>query len=249
MRCERCRELVSARLDGEAGPDVPEGAVDAHLAACTDCHAWAERAAAVTRLARTGPAEPGPDLTDAVVAASRTLPAVVRRRRAGIGVRAGLALVGAGQLVLAAIGVAGAAATDHDGMHHVGGASVAHALHETSAWNLAMGIGFLAVAYAGGRLVAGLLPVTGAFVVVLGVLSALDLVAGRVEPDRLLTHALVLAGFVLLLLHRRVLGDGGGRTAPARQDRSPVGASDSTLPWIGPAAGPGAVASEDRRVA
>lgn len=241
--------MVSARLDGEAGHtgDDPERAVDAHLAGCADCRVWADRAAAVTRLARTGPAQAGPDLTDAVVAASRALPPVVRRRRAAVAVRSGLALVGAGQLVLAAVAVAGAAMIDHDGMH-VGGASVAHAVHETSAWNLAIGIGFLAVARAGGRLVAGLLPVTGAFVGVLAVLSAVDLVAGRVDPDRLATHALVLAGFLLLLLHGRVLGDDDGGSA-GRRDRhraSPAVLPDAALPWSGPAAGPGAVARERR---
>ena len=248
MRCERCRELVSARLDGEDAGD-PDGALDAHLSGCADCRSWAERAAAVTRLARTGPAEPGPDLAAAVVAASRTLRPVVRRRRAGTGVRAGLALVGAGQLVLAATGVAGATADGHDGMH-MAGASVAHAAHETSAWNLAMGIGFLAVAWFGGRMVAGLLPVTGAFVSVLAVLSATDLVAGRVEPDRVATHALVVAGFLLLLLHRRVLGDDGGAGVRGRRrPAGPVATPDAVLPWAGPSAGPGAVARDERRAA
>lgn len=251
MRCDRCRELVSARLDGEAGHtgDVPDGAVDAHLACCADCRVWADRAAVVTRLARTGPAEPGPDLVGAVVAASATLRPVVQRRRAGTAVRSGLALVGAGQLVLAAAAVAGAAAVDHGGMQ-MGGASLTHAVHEMSAWNLALGIGFLAVAWAGGRLVAGLLPVTGAFVGVLAVLSTLDLVAGRVDPSRLATHALVLAGLLLLLLHRHVLGDDGGHAgARDRRHASPGGATDATLPWSGPAAGPGAVAQDERRAA
>ncbi len=223
--------------------------MDAHLGCCPDCRVWADRAAAVTRLARTGPAEPGPDLADAVSAATATMRPVLRRRRAGIAVRSGLAVVGAGQLVLAAAAVAGAAVLDHAGMH-VGGASVAHAVHETSAWNLAIGIGFLAVAWSGGRLVAGLLPVTGAFVGVLAVLSAVDLVAGRVEPDRLATHSLVLAGFFLLLLHRHVLGDDGG--SAGRRDRRPAvpaPVADAAPPWSGPAAGPGAVAEDGRRAA
>ena len=222
--------------------------MDAHLAGCPECRGWADRAAMVTRLARTGPAQTGPDLTEAVVAASRSSRPVVRRRRAGIAVRSGLALVGAGQLALAVVAVVGAAVTGHDDMH-VDGASVTHAVHETSAWNLAIGIGFLAVAWAGGRLVAGLLPVTGAFVGVLAVLSAMDLVAGRVEPDRLATHALVLVGFLLLLLHRRVLGDDGPRAARDRRPAFRYEVPDAALPWSGPAAGPGAVAQDDRRAA
>ncbi|MDN5915597.1 MAG: zf-HC2 domain-containing protein [Pseudonocardia sp.] len=240
--CEECRERVSARLDGE---DDAFDAMDAHLRGCAQCRAFADRAATVTRLARTGAAQPGPDLVASVLAAADLRP-VARRRRAGLAVRAGLGLVGVGQVALAAAGVVGAAFAGHLGVGdvHMAGASAAHFAHESSAWNLALGIGFVAVALGGARLVAGLVPVIGAFVGVLAVLSVVDLVAGRVDPTRLLAHGLVVVGFLLLLLHRRVLRDDGGRAA-TRPRTDPV-RSDPVLPWSGPVAGPGAVAHADR---
>ncbi|MCD2189838.1 zf-HC2 domain-containing protein [Actinomycetospora soli] len=59
--CERCREAISAGLDGEAG--VRETArAEAHLAGCAACRTWAQLAAVVTRRVRTRPADPAPDL-------------------------------------------------------------------------------------------------------------------------------------------------------------------------------------------
>lgn len=246
VSCAECRERVSARLDGEDGPSA---AVDAHLAGCPPCRAFADRAASVTRLARTGEAEPGPDLVASVLDAAAGLRPVLRRRRAGVAVRAGLGVVGAGQVALAAAGVVGAALAGHLGAGdmQMAGASAAHFAHESSAWNLALGIGFAAVALGGSRLVAGLLPVTGAFVGVLAVLSAVDLAAGRVDPARLFGHGLVVLGFVLLLLHRRVLRDDGGRAA-ASSPVDPV-RPEPVLPWSGPVTGPGAVARVARPAA
>lgn len=240
VSCAECRERVSARLDGEGGPSA---AVDAHLAGCPDCRSFADRAATVTRLARTGAAQPGPDLVAAVLDAAAGLAPVHRRRRAGIAVRTGLAIVGAGQVALAVAGVLGAAIAG-TGEMHMGGASAEHFAHESAAWNLAIGVGFVAVALGRSRLVAGLVPVIGAFVGVLAVLSVVDLVAARVDPARLLGHLLLVVGLVLLLLHRRVLRDDGGRAAaPPRADPEPAAPA---LPWSGPAAGPGAVAHADR---
>ncbi|RZT84446.1 putative anti-sigma-YlaC factor YlaD [Pseudonocardia sediminis] len=238
--CTECRERVSARLDGE---DDPFPAVDAHLQGCPDCRAFADRAATVTRLARTGTAQPGPDLVASVLTAATGMRPVERRRRAGVAVRAGLGMVGAGQIALAAAGVLGAAIAG-TGEMHMGGASAEHFAHESAAWNLAIGVGFAAVALGRSRLVAGLVPVIGAFVGVLAVLSVVDLIAGRVDPVRLLAHLLLVVGLVLLLLHRRVLRDDGGRAvAPPRF--GPV-LPDTVLPWSGPVAGPGAVAHADR---
>ena len=53
MQCDRFREAISARIDGE-DPGLPDGALDAHLEACADCRAWQQRAHAVTRRARLG---------------------------------------------------------------------------------------------------------------------------------------------------------------------------------------------------
>ncbi|WP_018334534.1 zf-HC2 domain-containing protein [Actinomycetospora chiangmaiensis] len=188
MTCEECREEISADLDGESDADG-RAAAAVHLEVCPACRAWRESAAVVTRSVRTAPADPGPDLV------ARVLPAAPRRRVGPRVARVGLAVVGAVQLVLGVLSLSGA--TDHgDGV--MLGADLAHMGHESAAWNIALGVAFLAGAW-WVRHVAGLLPVLGAFILVLGTLSAVDLAAGRVEPARILAHGLVVVGFAFAL--------------------------------------------------
>ncbi|OLM32665.1 hypothetical protein Ae717Ps2_3560c [Pseudonocardia sp. Ae717_Ps2] len=68
MDCQGYREVLSARLDGEAADDERAMAED-HLAGCASCRAFTDGADRLGRLARVGPAEPVPDLTDRVLAA------------------------------------------------------------------------------------------------------------------------------------------------------------------------------------
>lgn len=68
MDCQECWDAVSACLDGEASAEE-RAAADAHLADCAACRRDAERAARVTRLARTELVGPTPDYVDAVLAA------------------------------------------------------------------------------------------------------------------------------------------------------------------------------------
>ena len=256
MLCADCRELISARLDGEDDPaNTP--ALEEHLAGCPGCARFAGRAAEVTRLSRTGLAEPGPDLVAAVLGDGAARRPIVRRRRLVSGLRWGLGLVGLGQIALAVAGVAGAAFAGHGGME-LNGASAAHMAHETAAWNLAIGIGFGAVALGGTRRRGGVLPVVGAFVGVLTVLSALDLAAGRVDLARLGGHAMVVLGYLLLLLHGRLLrgdGDGGAlagglvRSSVGRRGASGTGPALSPAFPAGPAAGAGSVARADHEAA
>ena len=67
MDCTQCRDVVSARLDGEATASE-EPAADAHLSGCPSCRHEAERTADVTRWARLAPAAVGPDLVESVMA-------------------------------------------------------------------------------------------------------------------------------------------------------------------------------------
>jgi predicted anti-sigma-YlaC factor YlaD len=219
MRCEDCRDAISARLDGEdpgvSGADA--GAVDRHLEGCAACRTFADRAAHVTRLTRLRPAEDLPDvlpgLLDALDAGeSRAEPADPPRRTwralARETVRAALAVLAVGQLALALSGIVAAAGA---GPGHLAGASIAHFSHESAAWNLALGVAFAFAAAGARRRAAGLVPVIGAFVALLVALSAMDLLAGHVEVGRLAGHLPVVAGLVLLLLHSRFGHDGGGR--------------------------------------
>ena len=68
MQCDRLREAISARIDGE-DPGLLDGALDAHLGVCAGCRAWQQRADAVTRRARLGGLFLDHDLTPKVIAA------------------------------------------------------------------------------------------------------------------------------------------------------------------------------------
>jgi predicted anti-sigma-YlaC factor YlaD len=221
MRCEECREVISARLDDEDLPGEAD-AVDAHVRTCADCRAFAERAARVRRLTRVRLAGPEPDLVGAVLAAGP--PRSVRTRAAGA-VRVGLGGLGVGQVALAICGIAAAAGHDHGGVVELAGGSAAHLVHESSAWNLAIGVAFLLAAM-GSRRVSGMVPVLGAFIGSLAVLSVLDLVGGGVEVGRLLGHGVALAGLVLLMALGRLAGDGGGGADRAAADGFDVPAVD-----------------------
>jgi predicted anti-sigma-YlaC factor YlaD len=190
MQCTTYREAISARLDGES-LGLPERDLDAHLAGCPACAAWADDAAAVTRRARLAPAPAVPDLTEAVLAAlPRELPGAARGR----------VLMDFLRLALLAVGVAQATLT-WPTMESGGGSMAApmHMAHETGAWNLAVAAAFLAVA-AAPRLAAGALPFLGTFAVLLTALTATDLAAGRVPVERAVAHLLLLLGVLLVAL-------------------------------------------------
>jgi predicted anti-sigma-YlaC factor YlaD len=248
MRCEDCRDAISAQLDGEDLPGEAE-AVEAHVAECRDCRAYVERAALVTRLARTGVAEPDPQLVTAVLSAP---PPPARRAKATRGVRVALGGLGLGQAALAIAGIAAAGQHEHGGTVELAGASVAHFVHESSAWNLALGVAFFLAATGTSR-VAGLVPVIGSFVGVLAVLSVVDLLGGRVDVERLLGHGLAVAGFALLVGLRLLTGDGGGGSGRrAAADTGPRTASvqeETRLPQVRGEGGDGLAPTARRRVA
>jgi len=54
--CDRMRELFSASLDGELA-ELDEARVQVHLARCGGCRAYADAAAAASRLVRAAPLE------------------------------------------------------------------------------------------------------------------------------------------------------------------------------------------------
>ncbi|OZM81402.1 zf-HC2 domain-containing protein [Pseudonocardia sp. MH-G8] len=228
MRCEECRDAISARMDGEdAGVDGD--AIERHLAGCARCRGFADRAARVTRLTRIRPAEPDHDVLPGLLVAldagaARPTPPRGWRCVVRDGVRVALAVLGVGQLALALSGVIAAAGTS-GGAHRLAGASITHFSHESAAWNLALGVAFLWAASGAARRVSGLVPVIGAFVGLLVTLSVLDLVAGHVEPGRLAGHAPVVAGLILLLVHAR-LGRGGGGTTSTSDTPAPTVADD-----------------------
>ncbi|MET8461984.1 zf-HC2 domain-containing protein [Micromonospora zamorensis] len=230
MGCEQWREVLSAQLDGEETA-AELTAVQGHLDGCADCRAWFTAAAAVTRRVRTRLVTDVPDRTEAILAAVAAAPA--RRpwwRRGGLvaggrpagglraalgrgklvaGLRAALGLLGAVQLVLGLAQVGRGAAADH--LHPTG----QHLWHESAAWNVAVGAGFLFVAVRRSP-PAGLLPMLSAFVGTLLLLSVNDLATGSVGGERLVSHGFLVVGYLItVLLSRPGLRPGG--PAPQRQ--------------------------------
>jgi predicted anti-sigma-YlaC factor YlaD len=225
MRCEDCRDAISALMDGE-DPGVEPGAVERHVEDCAACRAFSDRAAHVTRMARIRPAEDVPDVLPGLLAAldageSRPAPRRTWRTITRDAVRAALAVLAVGQLALALSGIVAALGTPV-GTDHLGGASMTHFSHESAAWNLAIGVAFGWAASGAARRTGGLVPVIGAFVALLVALSALDLLAGNVTAGRLVGHLPVIIGLALLLLHARLDRRGGGTTG----DAGPVRAED-----------------------
>ncbi|MGC4821781.1 zf-HC2 domain-containing protein [Micromonospora sp. DT63] len=214
MGCEQWREILSAQFDGEETPAEQAGA-DAHLAECATCRRWYDRAAAVTRRARLTLAAPGPDLTHVILA---TLPAPRRLRdRLVLTLRAGLALIGALQLVLGLVQIGRGPSDAH--VHDAAGTLASgHLWHEAAAWNIAVGAGFLFVAVRRTP-PTGLLPTLSAFVGTLLLLSVNDLMTGRVEPPRLVSHGFLLAGYLIVVALSRTRRRLDGPPTQGRADR------------------------------
>ncbi|WP_232534217.1 zf-HC2 domain-containing protein [Plantactinospora sp. KBS50] len=207
---------MSARIDGEDDPGE-RAPVDAHLHGCAACRRWQDDAVLVTRLARTGLVGPPPEVSEELLAAlplPRRRLGLPARWRGGAGLprlrgldvllRAALGALGVVQVFLGLAQVSGFTLTS-TGAHH--GGDPYHLWHESAAWNVAIGAGFGWVALRRSR-PTGLMPVLTAFVAVLGLLSVNDLVTGTVGVTRLLSHGLLVAGYVILaVLHRREPAD------------------------------------------
>ncbi|MEV6814533.1 zf-HC2 domain-containing protein [Micromonospora sp. NPDC051296] len=218
MGCEQWREILSAQLDGEATPEE-QGTVAVHLETCAGCRSWLDTAAMVTRRARTQVVTALPDLTDAILAAAppprprrwRTL--LAGRAAAVTGLRAALGLLGAVQLVLGLAQIGRAEVAEH--LHATG----QHLWHESAAWNVAVGAGFLFVALRRTE-PSGLLPMLSAFVVTLVLLSVNDLVAAQVAVERLVSHGFLVVGYLITVLLSRSMRQPGDPSDRQRPERS-----------------------------
>jgi predicted anti-sigma-YlaC factor YlaD len=166
---------------------MPSASLDQHLATCPDCARWLADATRLTRQVRLSAVDV-PDLS-ARILADAVLPTrrVLRRR---LVLQAALALVAVTQLAIAIPSLAGIG---------VGMPMSPHVAHESAAWDIAVGVAFLAAALAPRR-AAGLVPLLATFVLVLAVLSVHDLIDGEVTTARELTHLATLAGLMLLVL-------------------------------------------------
>jgi predicted anti-sigma-YlaC factor YlaD len=201
MRCSTCRDALSARLDGEppavrSDAAIADAAVDAHVAACADCRAWEADASMITRLARVGGVIPAAGVPTGVLDST---PRPTRARLARV-LRVALGVLGAGQVLLGVAQIAGTL----DGTMTVAmdGATEAHMMHESAAWNVATGAAYLFIAWRRTR-PAAVLPVLSAFVGVLVIISLGDAVDGAVGLGRLATHGPLLAGYLVVIAMSR----------------------------------------------
>ena len=218
MDCDRAREAISARIDGE-DPGVPGDVIEAHLETCAACRGWQQRAHTMTRRARLGGPFLDHDLTPQVLAAIP--PAPGRRGRAasaGLARRAGLGAVAVAQLAITIpLLILG---HDHD--------AGVHAAHELGSFDLALAIAF-AVGAVRPALSAGLAwPCSIAAAGLAGTAIA-DLIAGQTFGADEAQHLIAVAGAVLLCWQARAAG---GRAEPAlAAGRTPFGSlPDGTHP-------------------
>lgn len=191
--CQTCREAVSARLDGEAEP-VPAERTDEHLASCADCRSWQTRVAETSRVLRVRQAQEVPDLSAAIL--DLAVPPSTTR---GWWARIALIGVAAAQLSLALAQMLGVGAP-HGG--HGGPEVAGHLFNESTAWNVALGVGLLWAAFRS-RVTSGLIPVLGGFVLILAVYSTHDLLTGVAPASRVVGHGLLLLGLGLLVVINR----------------------------------------------
>lgn len=189
--CEPYRDALSARADDEASP-VGDDALAAHLDACSACTTFAAAVGDVSRRLRVVPAEAVPDHTLAILAAVET-PDRGRVRARFRQLRVILALTGTAQLGLAIPLL-------------VAGSTLAgHATREVAIFQLALGIGFLVVAWRPTR-APGLLPVTAAVAALATVTSLGGVLAGTASLVQETAHVLELTGAGLLWAIDRHLG-------------------------------------------
>lgn len=215
--CLTCREALSARMDGETEP-APAELTDQHVASCVACRSWQARVTAQARALRVRQAPVVPDLSASILEL-----AVPPSSTRGWWARIALIAVGAAQIGLALTQILGVGAPTGHG--HTGGAE--HLFNESTAWNLALGIGLLWAAFRS-RVTSGLIPVLGGFVVLLGVYSIQDLVTGAATVSRVGQHGLLLLALGLLIVINRRYSDPGPRTGQTLDD-SPE-ETDETAP-------------------
>jgi predicted anti-sigma-YlaC factor YlaD len=214
MECDRAREAISARIDGE-DPGVLDGALETHLAGCEACRGWQLRAHVMTRRARLGGPFLDRDLTGLVLAAISPAPA---RRRLRLALRAALLAAALGQLaVTVPLLILG----------HDQGAGT-HAAHELGSFDLALAIAF-AVGAIRPALSAGLAWTCGIAAAGLAGTAIADLIGGQAIGADEVQHLIAVAGAALLIWQARTAGT----------SRAGVGAAEAT-DWLEAALGSGA---------
>lgn len=189
MRCDQAREALSARLDGEL-PQLDDPTLDAHLDSCAACQSHARALAGLHRSLRVRAAEPVPDLTRQIMAATADrLPHPTARVAAGIEwARYSLFTVAMTELILA-LPLLLLAEQDSD--------NALHTTRELGAFSLALAVGMLVAAWQPER-ASGMLPMAGALAAGLIATATADVITGHSPVLGEAPHLLELIGVVLL---------------------------------------------------
>ena len=198
MRCDQSRDLLSARLDGEATADELT-VLDRHLASCVACSDFADALVGLDRTSRLIPAEPVPDLTAVVMAANAPAMRDPQREAA----RWSLALVALAQLLVALPEL----------LTGSSGAGV-HTTRELGSWSAALAVGLLVAAWQPGR-ARGMLPLGAVLAGVLTLGAVVDVVTGATAGAGESVHLLEIAGIALLWLLARRDEESPTRLVPA----------------------------------
>lgn len=225
MICQHYRDAVSALLDGEEPGLAPE-LLERHLHGCASCREWRDAAGALARAVRIAPAEEVPDLTRAILetAAARATARAGGRARLG-GRRVALVLVALAQLALGLADLLG------------GEGAATHSIRELGSWDFALAIGFLFAAWRPAR-AWGMVPLVTAVAACLLLSSGVDLASGRALPTRETSHALEVAGMVLLWLLARAHGARWGTPASLAPPSTGSGPRGDRFASVAPGAAP-----------
>ncbi len=183
--CDRIREAISARLDGEE-PGVPDRLIDEHVAECPSCNGFLDGVQRLNPELRVLPSPVMRDLTPGVLASiGETEPAF--QRRLAMRLRAGLVLAAVVQIVLAIPALL---------LGHDDGGPVHLARHEGS-FEVALAASFLLAAWRPAR-AAALTVVVGALMVCMVVTASVDLGLGHTTFVDELDHLPLIAGYLMM---------------------------------------------------
>lgn len=188
MDCERWRDALSARLDGEP-LGVDEALLDAHLSTCLACCDHAKALEGLHRGLRLRAADQVPDLTDLILTAAAADRHRLRVDRKVVVLLLRWVLVG-----IAAFEI-GLASPELIGRWHTGS--------ELGTWSIAVGIGFLSVAMKPAR-ASALVPMLGWAGALTAVVTSRHLLDGAAKLSDEWPHGLVLAGVVVLVAISRL---------------------------------------------
>lgn len=236
MSCTRFRTAISARLDGELMSEASAGRrraealrgndavdahlLDAHLAACGDCRAFAAETSQLHRAVRLSPAPEVPDLTTGILAAiaheRRAAPdadaPVSRHVRAGVAASAPDQETALRWILVAIAAVQIAVAVPAFLFGSDAGLPV-HTARHLGSFDIAVAVGFLVAAWRPER-IPGILPIVAALVVCLVGSSLLDVVSGTTGVGNEAHHATDFAGLVVVWLLSRTVAARRPRTTP-----------------------------------